>query len=440
MELSGRLLLRILPTHRAAAEAFLKPFDADICESMNVWSIAVPDGETEATLTARLREAERLASVDWFAWIRPDWRVFVQSATVVPNDPEYVFQWHHATIGSPLAWAATTGLREVTVAFVDTGIDLTHHDLVPNLVPGYCSYLTTRLPQIDNGIVRDAHGHGTTVAGVAAAIGNNHAGTAGIAWNVSIMPIRATNPAWPTGGATSMDIINGALWAADHGARIVNISFSGIAEPYVQDLGAALRQRRVLLIWPVDNYAIDYGDSFDHPDVLVVAGTNQVDQRSPASSFGDGVDISAPAAGIYTSISGGGAWYRDGNSFAAPMVAGAAALVLSAASELTPAQVEAVLKDTAADLGEIERDPYFGFGRIDVGRAIWLAPLRQFAGGAGAAPERDIRARYSIEDLYAQVAALRDLDGDGLATPADAFVLRDLLRYDEVEGTTFRAR
>lgn len=431
-EFSGRLLVRPTTLGRDKAHKLLSAYEADVAAALDIWSIRVPEGLDENSLSEQLwREGPAL-----FEWIRPDWRVFVQGERPIdPTDPGFAFQWHHSTVKTPFAWRTATGLPEVIIAFVDTGVDLTHPDLVDNLVAGYNSYLTVRRSQDDQGVVQDDHGHGTSVAGVAAAEGNNAYGTTGLGWRLSIMPVRATNPIWPTGSATSMDIINGALWASDHGARVVNVSFSGVSEPYVEDLGAELRARRVLLVWPVDNYAIDYGTSFDHPDVLVVSGTSQSDARYAPSSFGWGVELSAPAENIYTSVRGGGAAYQNGNSFAAPIVAGVAGLVLSAASELTPAQVERVLIETAADLGVEGKDPYYGYGRVDASRAVWLAPLRQLA--LGAAPAAEVRHRYSVEDLYKLATQPADIDGNGQIDAADAAVLRELLRYDEATEVTF---
>lgn len=435
MELTGRLLVAVNPLRAGEARAVLESFPHEVAPELGIWSIKVPVGSDEASLAAELhRRGEGL-----FRWIRPDWRVFAQAAdALLPNDPELPRQWHHQTLRSAQAWRTTTGLPEVVMAFVDTGVDLNHPDLAPNLVGGYCSHLSVRLPQSESGTVQDAHGHGTAVAGTAGAAGDNLYGGTGVGWHLSIMPVRATNPSFNGGGATSMDIINGALWAANHGARIVNVSFSGVSEPYVQDLGAQLRAQRVLLVWPVDNYDIDYGTVFDHPDVLVVAGTDTADGRAPGSSMGAGVDLCAPAVSILTTTRAGGMWWHSGNSFAAPLVAGAAGLVLSAATELTPQQVEQVLIESAVDLGAPGKDPLFGHGRIDLEHAVWLAPLRQFA--LGAAPAREIRERYGVEDLYLLVQQPRDLDGNGRPEAIDHGVVQALIRYDEAADTTVRPR
>lgn len=437
-EFSGRLLVSAAP---GQVEKVAKHLSQWTCERwpvpLDVWSVEVPRGETEASLAARLWE--ELGS-ETCAWIRPDWRVFVQVATVLePNDPDYWRQWHLPTINAPAAWATSTGLKQVTVACVDTGVDLTHLDLMSNLVPGYCSYVTVRSPQSGAGVVQDANGHGTAVAGMVGAVGDNGRQGSGVAWSVSVMPVRATNPQWGTGSAVATDIINGAMWAADHGARVVSISFGGVSEPYVQELGAALRTRRVLLVWPMDNAAINYATSFDHADVLVVGGTDASDQPYVAGSFGRAIDLSAPAVNLYTTQLGGLSWYVTGNSFAAPAVAGAAALVLSVASELAPLQIEQVLRETSADLGPSGRDDRFGWGRLNVGAAVWLAPLRQMAMGPDhPAPAPEVRARYSVEDLYRIAASPADLDGDGASSEADLGVMESLLRFDEATDATRR--
>lgn len=420
---------------RPIAEARIRAFDHEHAPGVDIWSIAVPRGRTEQDL------ADELMATGLFAWVRPDWRVYVQGPGgrgVTPSDPDFLLQWHHSAIGTPCAWSSTVGLPEVVIAFIDTGVDLDHADLVPNLVPGYCSYLTVRRAQTDGGVVGDDHGHGTAVIGAACAMGNNALAICGVGWRLRAMPIRATNPLLPLGSATSMDIINGAMWAAGHGARVVSVSFAGISEPYVQELGAALRQQGVLLVWPMDNFAINYGSTFDHPDVLVVTGTAPGDARYQFSSFGDAADLCAPAQDIYTTTLGGFAWYQNGTSYAAPLIAGAAGLVLSVATELTPAQVEQVLRETAADLGSPGEDPLYGAGRVDAAAAVYLAPLRQFA--LGAAPDQPVRACYSTEDLYAYGASPRDIDGDGQITPADARAIEGLLRYDETTETTWRGR
>lgn len=435
MELTGRLLVGVVPGRATEAHRILRLYPHQVAPALDIWSIEVPEGQDEHALAVELRRH----GDGLFRWIRPDWRLFVQSTDAVqPNDPELPIQWHHQALRSAYAWRVTKGLPEVVLAFIDTGVDLDHPDLAPNLVGGYCSYLTVRLPQSESGVVQDAHGHGTSVAGAACAVGDNLYGGSGVGWHLSIMPVRATNPAYASGGATSMDIINGALWAADHGARVINVSFSGVAEPYVQDLGSALNDRRVLLVWPIDNWNIDYGAAFDHPDVLVVGGTDSTGGRAPGSSIGTGVDVAAPATGIFTTIRGGASWWQNGNSFAAPLVAGAAGLILSVATELTPAQVRRVLEETATDLGAPGRDPAFGHGLINLEQAVWLAPLRQFA--LGAAPAHEVRGQYDIEDLYTLARDSRDLTGDGVADALDGLVLRDLLRYDEATEVTFRPR
>jgi subtilisin family serine protease len=134
---------------------------------------------------------------------------------LIPNDPYYGNAWHLPRIDAPSAWDASTGLG-VTVAILDTGVDATHPDLIAALVPGWNTY-------DNNSNSSDVHGHGTAVAGTAAASGANAAGVAGVAWRARIMPVRVTDTA---GYAYVSTLSSGITWAADHGARVANASFS----------------------------------------------------------------------------------------------------------------------------------------------------------------------------------------------------------------------
>ena len=131
-----------------------------------------------------------------------------------PNDVDYGSEWHLQTINAPIAWNTSVGTG-VTVAILDSGIDATHPDLVGQLVPGWNFY-------DNNSNTADVYGHGTMVAGVVAAKGNNSIGVAGVAWGAKLMPVRVTDT---SGIGTLSAFANGLTYAADHGARIANLSF-----------------------------------------------------------------------------------------------------------------------------------------------------------------------------------------------------------------------
>src|SRR5207237_949281 len=150
-----------------------------------------------------------------YQYVEPDWICYPQ---LTPNDPFFGSQWHHATIHSEKAWDVLTGSSSITIAITDTGVDHTHPDLMALLVPGYNA--VDNLAETSGGQTNDVNGHGTHVAGDAAAAGNNGIGVSGVGWNFRIMPIRVSNVSG--GGSSSSALSAGARWAADHGAKVIS--------------------------------------------------------------------------------------------------------------------------------------------------------------------------------------------------------------------------
>ncbi len=290
----------------------------------------------------------------------------------IPSDPLFDQQWHLSRCRVTDAWASTTG-NSMVIAMVDTGIDVSHPDLAATIVPGYkCA---DRLAQADGGAITDINGHGTLTAGVAAAVGNNGVGVAGVAWTQPVMPVRATNSAG--GGAYLSDVYDGVIWAVRNGARIVVVGYAGVQSPGAQTIGAWATSAGAILIWPMDNAGVVY-DDFDWPDVFVVTGTTREDRLSPSSSSGLAVDLVAPGSDIYTTERGGTFGPRSGNSFVGPQVAAAASLVWSMDPSMTPRRVVEILTQTARDLGPPGPDPSFGAGLLDAAAAVRLASVADF--------------------------------------------------------------
>jgi subtilisin family serine protease len=408
----------------------LEPLGASDVPELNEYLITVPEGESENSLGVKL-----LAS-GLFDWVRPDWMLY-PAGVVVPNDPSFDDQWHLWTIQAPAAWAISTGQSTPIVALVDTGIDLSHPDIAANLVPGYASYFLSRRAQSDptDPVCQDTNGHGTMVAGALAAVGNNGTGVCGVGWGVRVMPIRATNSSGGSGASFS-DLQNGVLWASVHSARIVNVSFAGVAEPAVETLGATCRSRGVMLIWPMDDNNVDYGTTFDHPHVTVISGTDQQDNRYAQSSYGAGVDAAAPAVSITTTMLGGGYGSGTGNSFAGPIAAGVAACAWGMAPWLGPDEVERIVLDSCDDIGPPGPDDYFGAGRVNLRTALWLTVIRQFC-NAKSAYNYD-RSAFGVDDLYAFIQRPLDVSGDGVIDQKDSAgvegFVRELERKNMVTG------
>ena len=280
---------------------------------------------------------------------------------LIPNDTYYGSEWHLQMIAAPAAWDYSKGLG-VTVAILDSGVDATHPDLAGQLVPGWNFF-------DNNSNTADVFGHGTKVAGVVAAVSNNAKGVTGVAWNAKIMPIRVTDT---SGMATLSAFSNGLSYAADHGARVANLSFAVQSSATVQTAAQNFKNKGGVVV----NSAGNYGalDSTAASDALVsVSATDSADARASWSSYGPYVDVSAPGVGIWTTTKGGGYGAVSGTSFASPLTAGIIALMKAVNPGLTPSQLVSVLKSSAMDRGTTGYDYYFGSGRVNAGAAVIAA-------------------------------------------------------------------
>ncbi len=302
-----------------------------------------------------------------------------------PDDPYFAsLQWNLRTIKAPQAWDTTTGSSAVILAVIDTGLDLGHPDLScrGKIVSGYDFYNNDSSAQ-------DDHGHGTHVAGIAAACTNNGGGVAGVNWNVAIMPVKVLGA---NGSGSASAVADGIVWAVNHGARVINLSLgSSDASQAERDAVTYAYNHDVLVIAAAGNeYAegnpISYPAAYAH--VLAVAATGDRDERAAYSNTGAYVDVAAPG-GNPTSASdltpghwimstywrGGGASYVQmvGTSQAAPHVAGLAALIRGLNASLPAGQVQTIIQNTADDIGTIGRDDAFGHGRINAQAAVLAA-------------------------------------------------------------------
>jgi subtilisin family serine protease len=282
----------------------------------------------------------------------------VPPADVTPNDTYYGLEWALPRISAPAAWSVTTGSNAVIVAVVDTGVDGTHPDLAPKMVAGWNVYN-------NNSDASDVYGHGTEVAGTAAAASNNGAGVASICWGCWIMPVRVSDS---TGAATYSNIATGLSWAADHGARVANISYIVTDSGTVTSAASYFQSRGGVVTAAAGNYAI-FDSTANNPYIITVSATDSNDQLYSWSNTGNNVDLAAPGC-VYTTTKGGGYSSACGTSFSAPIAAGAAALVLSVYPGLTPSQVTSQLEYTADDVGPAGWDPSYGWGRLNASRAV----------------------------------------------------------------------
>ncbi len=310
-------------------------------------------------------------------YAEPDYEV---QALVTPNDPSFASQWWLTTVRAPAAWDLTTGTSSVIVAVCDTGVQSTHPDLAANLIlPGYNTYL-------NNTNAEDTQGHGTLVAGCIGAIGNNGLGVAGMAWRIKILPVRITY-ADGVGSAYVSDMAEGLTYAADRGAKIINCSFSGFNASTIESAAKYCRGKGALVCFAAGNSGVDMSVGYpDTTNIVVVGATTASDARASWSNYGTPVDVVAPGEGILTTALGGGYASVSGTSFASPITAGLAALVLSANPKLGPADIESTITKTCKDLGAIGNDSVFGHGLIQAGAAVALAATPAPTPTAPAAP------------------------------------------------------
>jgi subtilisin family serine protease len=335
-------------THHASYRRTIRNF--------NVRVLNVPEDSVETVLSA-LRQDPGIEYAE---------RDGIARAAFVPNDPYVVSgsEWHLARISAPQAWDFSTGTGNIVVAILDSGISPAHPDLAGQLLPGY-DFVWGDTNTADD------FGHGTAVAGVVAAAGNNDLGVAGVAYSCSLLPVKVMDT---SGTASYSCVAEGIRYAVDQGARIINLSIAGDSpSSTLQDAVNYAWSNNVVIVAAAGNYANttpQYPAACDH--VVAVAATEPDDSLAAFSSFGSYVSLCAPGDNIWTTqrdlSNPYGSW--RGTSFASPIVAGVAALALSANPGLSVTQVVSVLESSADDLGPAGYDTTFGYGRVNAQRAV----------------------------------------------------------------------
>jgi len=324
-----------------------------VLPQIRVHHIQVPANALDAVESA-LRRNPKIAFVE---------KNFVAQANLVPNDPSFVNQWHLQKVSAPAAWDLTTGSSAVKVAVIDSGVDPAHPDLVNKLVPGY-NFLGGSTSD-----THDVYGHGTAVAGVIGADTNSGIGVAGLGWNSSVMPLVVVSS---SNIATYADIASAINYAADHGAKVINMSLGGTS--YSSTLQSAVNyawSKGVVIVAAAGNNSSSAGF---YPaalnNVVAVSATESNDTLSSFSNFGSWITVSAPGNYIFTTNNGGGYGNWQGTSFASPQVAAVAALLFAKNPSLSNQQVVDLIRNNADDLGAAGFDTSFGWGRINAYRAI----------------------------------------------------------------------
>ena len=360
-------------------------------------------------------------------WAEPNYSFQI---AYIPNDPLYHEQWYLDKIQTPQAWDLTQGgSADVTVAVLDTGVDIDHPDLKNNI---WLNKDETKGDGVDNdhnGYIDDINGwdfinnipnpkpkfdevfdvngihHGTLIAGIIAGIGDNLEGTSGIAFKSKIMPLRVLNS---EGSGTVEHVIQAVKYAVDNGAKVINLSFVGTNKSYF--LAEALKnawQRGVIIVAaggnettgePVNlNNTPNYPVCLDEDDenfIIGVAAVDSADKKASFSNYGSKcIDISAPGTRIYGPLVYnsnyenfkeyyGGYW--SGTSIAAPVVSGLAALVWSVNPLLTQKQVQNFIISQADSIDSL--NPNFA-GQLGSGRVNAYKTIEHTYNQAGILPQ-----------------------------------------------------
>jgi len=304
-------------------------------------------------------------------YFEPDIRV---TATTLPNDPFFVpYQWDKWVMYGDQAWDVIGGSMDVEVAVVDNGCDYRHPDLAAVFKTGDLGYDfigNDNDPRPDNINVPESF-HGTHVAGIIAATRNNNEGIAG--WSlVQLLAVRVLND---SGSGTTDVVASGVRWAADHGARIINMSLTSSSNSAPLDQACQYAaQAGVVIVVASGN---EGHQAIGFPAALsqcIAVGASSMDSRlATFSNYGPEQEVVAPGTTILSCVPGGAYGQADGTSMASPQVAGVAALVLARNWGLSDGDVRAILDASAIDMGVAGRDIQYGYGLVNAKRAVDLA-------------------------------------------------------------------
>lgn len=341
-----------------------------------VGQLGAPDDGMFAVLSTEGRPVDaviaELRADPAVEYAEPNYVVRLVEETGVPvNDPKTAGQYSLDRMRVRDAWALSTGGSGI-VAVLDTGVQATHRDLAGRVLPGY-DFAN------NDSDAADDNGHGTWVAGIIAANANDGYGIAGVSWKDKILPVKTMNR---EGTGDTADLSSGIIWAANHGATVINMSVGGFpASQYVQDAVNYAWGKGVVLVGAAGNNAraeFFYPASFTN--VVSVSATQVNDEFAHWSSYSAVVDVSAPGASVQTTnctvctYGGHDTWgehtYISGTSFATPNVAGVVALIRARYPTYTPAQVVSRLTSTVDDLGYSGYDARYGRGRVNAYRAL----------------------------------------------------------------------
>lgn len=299
-----------------------------------------------------------------------------------PNDPYYENLWHLDKIYAEDAWKEADFAQEIVVAVIDSGIDRNHRDLKNRIARGGYNFLN------NNSLFDDYDGHGTFVSGLIAAEANNNYGIAGVVGraNIKILPLKVTNS---EGIADNDDIIRAIDYSIEKKVDVINMSLGGPDYSYFFDEACQRAiDANIVVVAAVGNEGednekknqINYPAAYDR--VIGVGSTDWFDDRANFSNANKSVDIVAPGDGVYSTwtyydLRERGFKYGYGTSYSTPMVAATAALMRGINKGISVRDISNILTTTAKDLGPKGKDIYFGYGLLNMKKAIQEVSIRQ---------------------------------------------------------------
>lgn len=353
---SGQILVRFHPgtpaSEIASAHGLNQGQTIKVLDRIGVHVVRVPAGD-ELWAVDRYRANPNVlyAEVDGL----------VKALGFTPNDPMLPDQWGLARVEAELAWGVTRGSSTIRIAILDTGIDAEHGDINPKVVAAR-NFTTSRT-------VSDRNGHGTHVAGIAAAVTNNARGIAGLGFDSVLMNGKVLGD---DGSGRWSWVASGIIWAADNGARVINMSLGGTSHSAtVEDAVNYAWGRGVVLVAAAGNSnTSDPMYPAFYANVIAVAATDRNDARATFSNFGTWVDVAAPGVDILSTLPRRGRTdhygWMSGTSMSAPFVAGLAGLVWTTSWGTSNTAVRDRIQAT---VDPIVTDQPIG-GRINAARAV----------------------------------------------------------------------
>ncbi|MFW5707425.1 MAG: S8/S53 family peptidase [Bacteroidota bacterium] len=368
---------KLFPHHQPPAKSFHfsgQPYS----DLSRIYSTTITDKET-------LEEAINSLCMSGLVEYAQPW--YIPKTMYTPDDPLMGSQYYLDNIKAYDAWEIEKGDTSIVIAIIDTGIDLLHPDLVNDIAYNYHDSIDGEdsdndgyvdnfhgwdLGENNNNPQWDVNAHGVHVSGIAAASTNNGTGMAGIGFNSRLLPVKVSDA-----DGRLVRAYEGIIYAADQGAHVINCSWGGTISPgqFGQDIiNYAVLNRDAVVIASAGNndnevrvFPASYGNA------MSVAGTDINDYKWDGSSYGTNIDLAAPGANIFSTWPNG---YiaSNGTSMAAPIVAGAAALLRSHFPEYNALQIAAQLKVTTDIIDTIPANAAYaellGTGRLNIYRAL----------------------------------------------------------------------